>query len=152
MHPALFGIAYAAIDRSLGLLQLSPPVRSTVLLALPKIIQSVFAATSDFYTWKLSEKLYGANSTPAWAAVCIPYSLAPHSALSAEQDLVLDERLQPLAVVLLHQDLLQFDRDYLDSCRPPLLAVGASWRRKGEQGRSPTAGQQCEQVSIKSRL
>ena len=69
LHPALFGAAYHAAYRLMSLLDVVPFIKSSVLVALPKIIQSVFAAGSDFYTWKLAEKVFGANSNPAWATV-----------------------------------------------------------------------------------
>ncbi|OIW33678.1 hypothetical protein CONLIGDRAFT_610521 [Coniochaeta ligniaria NRRL 30616] len=68
LHPALFGVAYNGAYKLMSLLHISPPVISSFLVVLPKIIQSVFAATSDFYTWKLAEKVFGANSNSAWAA------------------------------------------------------------------------------------
>ncbi|KAB5558126.1 glycosyltransferase family 22 protein [Coniochaeta sp. 2T2.1] len=68
LHPALFGGAYNVAYKLMTLLDVVPSVKSSVLVALPKVIQSVFAAASDFYTWKLAEKVFGANSNPAWAA------------------------------------------------------------------------------------
>lgn len=53
----------------MSLLHILPPVISSFLVTLPKIIQSVFAATSDFYAWRLAETVFGANSNSAWAAV-----------------------------------------------------------------------------------
>ena len=35
----------------------------------PKVTQAIFAALGDFYTWKLGERVYGAGSNEAWAAV-----------------------------------------------------------------------------------
>ncbi|KAB5570600.1 glycosyltransferase family 22 protein [Coniochaeta sp. 2T2.1] len=68
LHPALFGGAYNVAYKLMTLLDVVPSVKSSVLVALPKVIQSVFAAASDFYTWKLAEKVFGVNSNPAWAA------------------------------------------------------------------------------------
>ncbi|KAH8909774.1 hypothetical protein BR93DRAFT_949985 [Coniochaeta sp. PMI_546] len=68
LHPALFGAAYNGSYKLMSLLHISPPIISSFLVVLPKIIQSVFAATSDFYTWRLAEKIFGANSNSAWAA------------------------------------------------------------------------------------
>lgn len=70
LHPALFGVAYAGANHLMSLLDFLPPVKASVLIALPKVIQSVFAATGDYYTWRLAGSLYGLNSNSAWAAVC----------------------------------------------------------------------------------
>jgi hypothetical protein len=39
------------------------------MLIAPKIVQGMFAAAMDFYTWKLGKKVYGAESDAALAAV-----------------------------------------------------------------------------------
>jgi phosphatidylinositol glycan class B len=44
-------------------------VRAQDLLVAPKIVQGMFAAAMDFYTWKLGRKVYGADSDAAMAAV-----------------------------------------------------------------------------------
>ena len=41
------------------------------LLMAPKIAQAIFAALLDFYTWKLSQKIYGAGSAASTATVCL---------------------------------------------------------------------------------
>ena len=51
------------------LLQLSPLTRADLLIESPKVIQAVFAAVGDFYTWKFTERIYGRRSTEAWGAV-----------------------------------------------------------------------------------
>lgn len=48
-------------------------------------------------------------------------------------NIALDDGAQPLAVVLLHQDLFQLARDHLDHCRTLLLAVGAPSRCQSVQ-------------------
>ena len=45
--------------------------RAEDLLMAPKIAQGIFAAFLDFYTWKLSQKIYGAGSTASMATVSI---------------------------------------------------------------------------------
>lgn len=56
-------------DKFMSILQLFPPFRALILVALPKVVQSVFSALSDFYTWKFAEKIYGQGSNSAWSAV-----------------------------------------------------------------------------------
>lgn len=101
-------MAYAAANGLMGVLKLVPSVKATVLVALPKIIQSVFAATADFYTWKLARSLYGTNSNAAWAAVSPPLPLLDHGWRKAKTNTVLGISLQPLAVVLLDENLFKF--------------------------------------------
>jgi len=48
---------------------LSPSHRADLLIAAPKVAQAVIAAVGDYYTWKLGERVYGAGSNEAWAAV-----------------------------------------------------------------------------------
>jgi phosphatidylinositol glycan class B len=43
--------------------------RADDLLIAPKIAQAIFAALLDFYTWKLSQKIYGAGSAASMATV-----------------------------------------------------------------------------------
>jgi hypothetical protein len=108
LHPAIFGVAYGAANGFMNFLKLVPSVKATVLVALPKIIQSGFAAIADFYTWKLAESLYGTNSNSAWAAVNLSSDLAGSLVTTADTCVVLGISPQPLAVVLLHKNLLKF--------------------------------------------
>lgn len=50
-------------------MQLSLAYRADVLIAAPKVVQAVFAACGDYYTWKLAKRVYGHGSNEAWAAV-----------------------------------------------------------------------------------
>lgn len=45
--------------------------RAEDLLIGPKIAQAIFAVFLDFYTWKLSQKIYGAGSAASMATVRI---------------------------------------------------------------------------------
>lgn len=53
----------------MAFLQLFPPFRAFILVALPGVLQSVFAALGDFFTWKLAMDIYGRESNAPWAAV-----------------------------------------------------------------------------------
>jgi phosphatidylinositol glycan class B len=46
-----------------------PQFRAMILSSLPNVVQAIFAAIGDYYTWKMSEKIYGLGSNSAWAAV-----------------------------------------------------------------------------------
>lgn len=66
LHPAIFAIGYALVDNTIGNLY---SVKSRWLVAVPRVMQVGFAALADWYTWKLSEKLYGKGTPTSWAAV-----------------------------------------------------------------------------------
>jgi phosphatidylinositol glycan class B len=50
-------------------LSLKAATRAELLLAAPKILQAYFAATTDYFIWKLATKAYGKGSRAASAAV-----------------------------------------------------------------------------------
>lgn len=51
------------------LLGFFPQFRALILSNLPNIVQGIFAALGDYYTWKMAENMYGLGSSTAWAAV-----------------------------------------------------------------------------------
>lgn len=51
------------------MLQLSMTHRAEVLVAAPKVVQALFAAAGDFYTWKLARLVYGDTSVECWVLV-----------------------------------------------------------------------------------
>ncbi|KAK3692421.1 glycosyltransferase family 22 protein [Podospora appendiculata] len=69
LHPALFGLAYKVLHSLMAFMNLFPPFQSFVLVALPKVVQSVFAALADYYTWRLASDIYGRDSNVPWAAL-----------------------------------------------------------------------------------
>ena len=69
IHPMIFAAVYSIASALSQLLQLSPVYRADVLIAAPKVLQAVFAALGDYFTWRLAGKVYGAASNEAWAAV-----------------------------------------------------------------------------------
>ncbi|KAJ5256692.1 hypothetical protein N7478_012796 [Penicillium angulare] len=62
LHPLLFAAIYKLIDVFASLLRLSPSIRAEFLIAAPKTVQAVISATSDYYTWKLANRVYGEDS------------------------------------------------------------------------------------------
>lgn len=119
---------YIAADAFARLTSFVPPLRAVFLAAVPNVAQGIFAALSDFYTWKLAEKVFGQNSNTAWSTVL---QLPPLACLGTDEiRAALDDRSQPLAVVLLNQDLLQLSRDDAHRHGSLLLAMGASGRRE----------------------
>ncbi|KAL1837393.1 hypothetical protein VTJ49DRAFT_3933 [Mycothermus thermophilus] len=69
LHPAIFAVAYKAVDGAMAAMSLYPPFRAFILVALPGALQSLFAALGDFYTWKLAMDIYGRGSNAPWAAL-----------------------------------------------------------------------------------
>ncbi|KAF2200450.1 hypothetical protein GQ43DRAFT_73199 [Delitschia confertaspora ATCC 74209] len=77
LHPAIFAGVYRVAASLASLCRLSLPVRAELLIAAPKVIQALFAALLDCYTWKLTERVYGRGSRTALVAlalsVCSPW-------------------------------------------------------------------------------
>ncbi|EXJ75886.1 uncharacterized protein A1O5_00394 [Cladophialophora psammophila CBS 110553] len=71
IHPAIFGLCYQLADSVAEHLMLQNPMRSEVLLAAPKTLQAIFAATADFYTWRLASSVYGDGSTASLATLLL---------------------------------------------------------------------------------
>ena len=69
LHPLLFAGVYKAAQGVMDLLRFGAPFKAVMLVAMPKTVQSVFAAVADFYTWKLATLIFGAEKNAPWAAV-----------------------------------------------------------------------------------
>jgi phosphatidylinositol glycan class B len=46
-----------------------PQFRAMILSILPNVVQGIFAATGDYYTWQLAERMYGIGSKSTLAVV-----------------------------------------------------------------------------------
>ncbi|ESZ92192.1 glycosyltransferase family 22 protein [Sclerotinia borealis F-4128] len=69
LHPALFAAAYYLVDKPMALLNFFPQFRAEILAVLPNIIQAIFAAACDYYTWKMAEKMYGLGSRTGYVTL-----------------------------------------------------------------------------------
>ena len=69
IHPALFAGVYQITSVLAHPSLLSPSFRAELFVAVPKIMQAVFAAVGDYFTWRLAERIYGRQSQVASAAV-----------------------------------------------------------------------------------
>lgn len=49
---------------------------------MPKILQGLFAAIGDYFTWKFAERIYGCGSNSAWTAVCRDPVMRQHNTLA----------------------------------------------------------------------
>ncbi|CAD6443199.1 3eae5b62-b144-466d-a52d-7c5b5f11ee81 [Sclerotinia trifoliorum] len=69
LHPALFAAAYYLVDKPMEFVNFFPQFRAEVLAVLPNIIQAIFAAACDYYTWKMAEKMYGLGSRTGYVTL-----------------------------------------------------------------------------------
>lgn len=80
-------------------LSLFPQFRGMILAILPNLVQAYFAALSDYYTWQLSERIYGTGSNAPWVAVS---QMVSNIRVLADDWPADDECTEPLELVLLH--------------------------------------------------
>ncbi|KAK7511101.1 Alg9-like mannosyltransferase family-domain-containing protein [Phyllosticta citriasiana] len=77
LHPALFAGVLVLSSVLADACSASPSTKADVLVAVPKITQAVFAASTDYFSWRLAEQAYGRGSRAAWASlaltVCSPW-------------------------------------------------------------------------------
>ncbi|KAK5171474.1 glycosylphosphatidylinositol anchor biosynthesis [Saxophila tyrrhenica] len=71
LHPLLFASIYNLADSISTTLGLTPSVRAEVLVAAPKVLQAVFAALTDAYTYRLACDIYGSKSHASAAALVL---------------------------------------------------------------------------------
>ncbi|KAF2840612.1 glycosyltransferase family 22 protein [Patellaria atrata CBS 101060] len=71
IHPGLFAVVYCICALVADIFGLSSPWRAELYLAGPKTMQAVAAACTDFYTWKLAQRIYGENSRSAWLSLAL---------------------------------------------------------------------------------
>jgi phosphatidylinositol glycan class B len=69
IHPLFFAAVYYLAGLFVRIARLSPLNAADLLIVAPKVAQAIIAATGDYYTWKLSNKIYGIESYEAWATV-----------------------------------------------------------------------------------
>ncbi|KAJ6161273.1 hypothetical protein N7470_004669 [Penicillium chermesinum] len=62
IHPLYFAMFYRLVSTLSTCLNLPDPVRASLLIATPKVVQAHFAALGDFYTFKLAQRIYGYDS------------------------------------------------------------------------------------------
>jgi hypothetical protein len=97
-------------------------------MVAPKVTQSAFAAMGDWYTWRLAEKLYGQNSSAAWATVSLT-NLVCRPIKKLKPDVASHHPPQSVAVVHFHKDILKLPRSNFNYSGALLLAVGIAWCR-----------------------
>lgn len=77
LHPALFAGVLALSSALADACSSSPSTKADILVAAPKITQAIFAASTDYFTWRLAEQAHGRASRAAWASlaltICSPW-------------------------------------------------------------------------------
>ncbi|KAK0876473.1 glycosylphosphatidylinositol anchor biosynthesis [Friedmanniomyces endolithicus] len=58
LHPMIFAGVYRSATEVCGLLDVTTGTRAAILLAAPKVLQAIIAATGDFFTWALASLYY----------------------------------------------------------------------------------------------
>ncbi|OMP83403.1 GPI mannosyltransferase 3 [Diplodia seriata] len=71
LHPALFAGLFAGVSAISGICSVSLALRAELLIAAPKITQAALAASTDYFTWRLAERAFGARSSAAWASLAL---------------------------------------------------------------------------------
>lgn len=46
-----------------------PQFQAMIIVLLPNLVQAYFSATADYYTWQLSERIYGTGGNESWVVV-----------------------------------------------------------------------------------
>ncbi|CAG8972604.1 hypothetical protein HYALB_00005373 [Hymenoscyphus albidus] len=69
LHPAMFAAIYYAANKTMELVSCFPQFRAMILKVLPNVVQALFAAATDYYTWQFAEKIYGKGSRSAWVTL-----------------------------------------------------------------------------------
>ena len=111
VYPALFASFYYAATIVAALLRASTPVEADMLVATPKVVQAMIAASCDFYSWKLARQLYGSESSVpaavvsdsqmgAYMCICMYRPECSLFLRSPEQILTVDRGLHQLAVTV----------------------------------------------------
>ncbi|KAI1484020.1 glycosyltransferase family 22 protein [Daldinia sp. EC12] len=68
IHPTIFAFGYWIVQHFEGS-GMPSVTKAKWLLAAPKVLQAGFAALSDWYSWRLAERLYGPGSAAAWSVL-----------------------------------------------------------------------------------
>ncbi|EXJ81397.1 hypothetical protein A1O3_07688 [Capronia epimyces CBS 606.96] len=71
IHPTVFALWYRGACAVADFFHLEAHAQAELLLAAPKSLQAIFAAVTDFYTWKLASYAYGTNSSATLATLLL---------------------------------------------------------------------------------
>jgi GPI mannosyltransferase 3 len=71
VHPLLFAAVYKATALICDFSNLTAGARAEALIAAPKVLQAIIAATGDLFTWRLAQELYGSEDRGSTAALAL---------------------------------------------------------------------------------
>lgn len=111
MFPGLFAAVYYITSLLSDICGATPSVRAELLIAAPKVLQAVFAALADYFTWRLARKTFGSRGETR-VAVCS--HLGEYRSISTVVTdtfyawaIALPHYIKSMAVVLFHSDPVQ---------------------------------------------
>ena len=70
LHPALFAAVYYLAEKLMVVISGFPQFRAAIHAVLPNVVQGLFAAAGDYYTWQLAERMYGIGNRSTKSVVC----------------------------------------------------------------------------------
>ncbi|EME44412.1 glycosyltransferase family 22 protein [Dothistroma septosporum NZE10] len=71
VHPLIFSLVYRMADWLCEMFALRRSTRADVLVAAPGVLQAIFAATLDFFTWRTAARVYGTDHAAGSAALAL---------------------------------------------------------------------------------
>ncbi|RDA89797.1 hypothetical protein CP533_3327, partial [Ophiocordyceps camponoti-saundersi (nom. inval.)] len=71
LHPIVFALAYKLADILSSWLPIGVTLRTATIMAAPKLLQAVFAALGDWYTWQLAVDIYGSDSNSSLSVLLL---------------------------------------------------------------------------------
>ncbi|RDA83730.1 hypothetical protein CP532_0221 [Ophiocordyceps camponoti-leonardi (nom. inval.)] len=71
LHPLVFALAYKLADVLSSWLPIGVTLRAAAIMAAPKLLQAIFAALGDWYTWKLAVSIYGPDSNSSLSVLLL---------------------------------------------------------------------------------
>lgn len=71
LHPLLFASVYRFVDNASSAFSLNTEFQADLLVAAPKVVQGIFAALTDVYTYRLACDLYEPGASEALAALAL---------------------------------------------------------------------------------
>lgn len=70
MFPGLFAAVYYITSLLSDICGATPSGRAELLIVAPKVLQAVFAALADYFTWRLAGKIFGSRAGETRVSVC----------------------------------------------------------------------------------
>ena len=85
LHPMLLAGIYGATAGVSWIIGFPHNIRTNLLIVAPKACGAVIAALTDYYTWRLAQRLFGNGSRLPGIAVCTHLDLRYQQVFSVEK-------------------------------------------------------------------